>query len=65
MLSIAGPKSRDMNSIPLGIPGVDVLKVEQNERGDYIVTVESRQIGTNCQHCERKITKSNGQGRWI
>jgi transposase len=65
MLSFTGPKSRDMISIPLGIPDVDVLKVEQNERGDYIVTVESRQIGTVCQHCGRKITKSNGQGRWI
>ena len=65
MLSFTGPKSRDMISIPLGIPDVDVLKVEQNERGDYIVTVESRQIGTICQRCGRKITKSNGQGRWI
>jgi transposase len=65
MLSFTGPKSRGMISIPLGIPDVEVLKVEQNERGDYIVTVESTQIGTICQRCGRKITKSNGQGRWI
>jgi transposase len=65
MLNIVGLKSRDMISIPLGIPDVDVLRVEQNERGDYIVTVESTQLGTICQYCGRKITKSNGHGRWI
>lgn len=65
MLNIMGLKSSDMISIPLGIPDVEVLRVEQNERGDYIVTVESTQIGTNCQYCGRKITKSNGHGRWI
>lgn len=65
MLSSTGPKSRDTISVPLGIPDVEVLKVEQNQRGDYIVTVESTQVGTICQHCGRKITKSNGLGRWI
>ncbi|MBU1878167.1 MAG: transposase family protein, partial [Chloroflexi bacterium] len=30
-----------------------------------MVTVESTQIGTICRHCGRKITKSNGYGRWI
>lgn len=65
MLNFTGPKSRDMISIPLGIPDVEVLKVEQNERGDYIVTVESTQVGTICQHCGRRITKSNGHGQWI
>ena len=65
MLNFMGLKSRDMISIPLGIPDVDVLRVEQNKRGDYIVTVESTHIGTICQHCGRKITKSNGHGRWI
>jgi len=65
VLNFPGPKSRDMISIPLGIPDVDVLKVEQNERGDYIVTVKSTQIGTICQRCGRKITKSHGHGRWI
>ncbi len=64
-MNIMGSKSRDMISIPLGIPDVDVLKVEQNERGDYIVTIKSKQIGTICQYCGRKIKKSNGHGRWI
>jgi len=65
MLNIVGLKSRDMISIPLGIPDVDVLGVELSERDDYIVTVESTQVGTVCQHCGRKITKPNGHGRWI
>jgi len=65
MLNIMGLKSRDMISIPLGIPDVHVLSVELNEQGDYIVTVESTQVGTICQHCGRKITKSSGHGRWI
>lgn len=65
MLNIKGLKSHDMISIPLGIPDVEVLRIEQNERGDYIVTVKSTQIGTICQYCGRKITKSNGHGRWI
>ena len=65
MLNIVGLKSRDMISIPLGIPDVDVLSVELSERDDYIVTIESTQVGTVCQHCGRKITKPNGHGRWI
>jgi transposase len=44
---------------------VKVSSVHLNERGDYIITVESTQGGTICQHCERKIAKSNGHGRWI
>jgi transposase len=65
MLNIMGLKSGDMISIPLGIPDVYVLSVELNEQGDYIVTVESTQVGTICQHCGRKITKPSGHGRWI
>lgn len=65
MLNIVGLKSRTMISLPLDIPGVEVSSVHLNERGDYIITVESRQGGTICQHCGREITKSNGHGRWI
>jgi transposase len=60
-----GHKSRDMVSFPLGIPNVKICSVHQNKRGDYIITVESTQNGTICQHCGRKITKFNGHGRWI
>lgn len=52
-------------SIPLDIPNVDVLRVELNEQGDYIITVRSTRVGTICQHCGRKITKPHGHGRWI
>ena len=65
MLDIMGLKSSDMISIPLGIPDVEVLSVDQNERDDYIVTVESLQEGTKCQYCGRRITKLHGHGRWI
>jgi transposase len=60
-----GHKSRDMVSFPLGIPNVKICSVHQNKRGDYIITVESTQKGTICQHCGRKIAKFNGHGRWI
>jgi len=65
MLNIMGLKSRNLISLPLDIPNVDVRSVEMNKRGDYIITVESNRVGTICQHCGRKITKSNGHGRWI
>ena len=54
-----------MVSFPLDIPNVKVSSVRQNKRGDYIITIESTQDGTICQHCGRKITKFNGHGRWI
>jgi transposase len=65
MFNIMGLKSRNMMSIPLNIPNIDVLRVELNEQGDYIITVRSTKVGTICQHCGRKITKSHGHGRWI
>ena len=65
MLNILGLKSRNVISLPLDIPNVDVSRVNLNERGDYIITVESMQVGTICQHCGRKITKFHGHGRWI
>jgi len=58
-------KSPDIVSFPLGIPNVKVCSVRQNKRGDYIITVESTQTGTVCQHCGCKITKFNGHGRRI
>jgi transposase len=60
-----GFKSRNLITLPLDIPEVDVLTVEVNEQGDYIVTVESRQNSAICSSCGAKITKSNGYGREI
>jgi hypothetical protein len=65
MLNIMGLKSRGMISLPLDIPNVDVSNVHLNEHGDYVITIESMQSGTVCQHCGRKITKFHGHGRWI
>ena len=60
-----GLKSRNLITFPLDIPEVDVINVGTNERGDYIVTVESTQNGTVCQSCGGRITQPNGYGREI
>ena len=60
-----GLKSRNLITFPLDIPDVDVISVEMNERGDYIVTVESTQNSAVCQSCGCRITKPNGYGREI
>jgi transposase len=60
-----GLKSRNLITFPLDIPEVEVIRVETNERGDYIVTVESTRNSAVCQSCGRQITKPNGCGREI
>lgn len=60
-----GLKSQNLITLPLDIADVDIISMEINEGGDYIVTVESRQNGTICQQCGTRITKSNGSGRAI
>jgi len=65
MPDIQGLKPRNLITVPLGIPDVKVLGVDLNERGDVIITVESTQGDTHCQHCGRKITKFHGHERWI
>ena len=60
-----GHKSRNLISFPLDIPDVDVIRVEMNEHGDYIVMVESTLNSAICQICGGRITKSNGCGREI
>ena len=60
-----GLKSRNLISFPLDIPDVDVIRVEKNEHGDYIVMVESTLKSAICQSCGGRITKSNGYGREI
>lgn len=60
-----GLKSRNLITLPLDIPEVDVLSVDVNKQGDYIVTVESTQNSAVCQSCGAQITKSNGCGREI
>jgi transposase len=65
MTNHQGLKSRNLITFPLDIPEVEVIRVEINERGDYIVTVESTCNRAVCQSCGHQITKSNGYGREI
>lgn len=65
MLNLQGHKSNDMISLPLDIPNIAVVKVNQNQQGDYIITVESTLDGTRCQYCGRQLTRLHGHGRWI
>jgi len=60
-----GLKSRNLIRLPLDIPEVEILSVNVNEHGDYIVTVESTQNSAICESCGARITKSNGCGREI
>jgi len=60
-----GLKLRNLIAFPLGLPEVDVIGMETNERGDYIVTVESTRNSAVCQFCGGRITKFNGCGREI
>jgi transposase len=52
-------------TIPLDIPEVQVLNVEQNERGECTITVESTQEGTRCRQCGRQITDLHGMDEAI
>jgi transposase len=60
-----GLKSRNLLTFPLDLPEVEVVRVEINERGDYIVTVESTRNSAICQTCGEQLTKFNGHGREI
>jgi len=60
-----GLKSRNLITLPLDIPDVEICSVTIHEHGDYIVTVESTQNSATCESCGAKITKSNGCGREI
>jgi hypothetical protein len=35
-------------SLPLDIPNTKVLETKISENGDFIITIESTQVGTNC-----------------
>ena len=65
MLNIMGLKSRNLITVPLDLPDVTVLSVSLNERRDVMITVESTQIGTVCQHCGQAITKFHSRDRGL
>ena len=52
-------------SFPLDIPDVRVLQTEMNKRGDYVITVESTIIYTECRKCGREIEQVHGYGHWL
>ena len=47
-------------TIPLDIPDVQVSNVEQNERGECTITVESTIEGTQCRLCGRELKELHG-----
>src|SRR5207247_7270877 len=51
--------------LPFDIPDVRVLKSEMNERGDFIITVESTLNSANCRQCGREIRDFHGHDRAI
>jgi len=51
--------------LPLDIPDVEIIGTEINERGDYIIKVESTRNNAVCQHCGNQLTKFNGHNREI
>src|SRR5687768_16053818 len=42
--------------IPLNLPDVRILSSEQNEDGDFVITVESTLPSTICRQCGREIS---------
>jgi transposase len=47
-------------TIPLDIPEVRVISVEQNERGECTITVESTIEGTRCRVCGQELKELHG-----
>jgi transposase len=43
--------------IPLDIPDVEILKVEQNQSKDFIITVKSTKKSCRCRKCGNEATK--------
>lgn len=58
-------KPRNTIMLPLDIPDVEVIGTEINERGDYIIKVESTRNSVVCQHCGSQLAKFNGHNREV
>jgi transposase len=52
-------------TIPLEIPGIQVLKSEISKAGELIITVESTKPSTVCSHCGKVIRKFHGYDSWV
>jgi len=49
--------------IPINIPGVEITKTEEDERGNLLISVETTEKSAGCYRCGRTITKRNGSDR--
>jgi transposase len=51
--------------VPLDIDEVIVIDTDLNAIGEVVITIESKQKGTQCRVCGRTITKFYGNDDWI
>jgi transposase len=51
--------------VSLDLPNVEVLQTAINQNGDSIITVKSRQKGTNCKDCGKEIDKFHAYDKII
>ena len=51
--------------IPLDIPDVEIISIQNGEQGELILEVKSTLDYTHCRRCQRKITASHGHDRLI
>ena len=51
--------------IPLDIPDVEILKIEDSKSDDLIITVKSTKSSTKCRKCGKNIEKIHGYGETI
>ena len=56
--------SKEIN-IPLDIPNIRVLSTKTNEKGDYVITVESTLGHAHCGRCGQKIDPYHRHDRLI
>jgi len=58
-------KAQPRVMVPLDIENVDILETEYGAEGEIIITIASRQEGTQCRVCGREITEFKGHDDWI
>ncbi len=46
--------------VPLNLPNVEIVDVQQKPNGDLMITVETTEKSVQCRHCKREITKRHG-----
>ena len=52
----------DKVSISINLPGVKVTKIEEDNRGDLLIYVETTEKYAHCHRCGKKITRLHGHG---